>query len=149
MRKNSWVSLTLLFVTYFTLGWKLSGFKIPLPIAWLLSVAAVLLLTVLLSFPLKDTRTLITRWFKTDTGAFMSIILSALLAVIVVTWLHLFATGLVLFSAGALARLDIQMSGLKKWGAFGVLAAVSMTGLGLGGALDILLKNGSIVWSQL
>ncbi|MGB8691269.1 MAG: hypothetical protein WCD53_28650 [Microcoleus sp.] len=79
----------------------------------------------------------------------MSIILSALLAVIVVTWLHLFATGLVLISAGALARLDLQMSGLKKWDAFGVLAAVSMTGLGLGGALDILLKNGSIVWPQL
>ncbi len=128
MRKNSWVSLTLLFVTYFTFGWKLSAFDVPLPIAWLF---------------------LINRWLKTDTGAFMSIILSALLAVIVVTWLHLFATGLVLISAGALARLDIQMSGLKKWGAFGVLAAVSLTGLGLGGALDILLKNGSIVWPPL
>jgi hypothetical protein len=149
MRKKSWVSLTLLFVTYFIFGWKLSAFKIPLPIAWLLSVAAVLLLAVLLSFPLKDTRTLINRWLKTDTGAFMSIILSALLAVIVVTWLHLFATGLVLISAGALARLDLQMSGLKKWGAFGVLAAVSMTGLGLGGALDLLLKNGSILWPPL
>jgi hypothetical protein len=79
----------------------------------------------------------------------MSIIISALLAVIVVTWLHLFATGLVLFSAGALARLDIQMSGLKKWGAFGVLATVSLTGLGLGGALDLLLKSGRLVWPQL
>lgn len=149
MRKNSWVSLTLLFVTYFTLGWKLSAFEIPLAIAWLSSVAAVLLLTLVLSFPLRDTRTLISRWFKTDTGAFMSIILSALLAVIVVTWLHLFATALVLFSAGSLARLDIQMCGFKKWGAFGVLAAVSLTGLGLGGALDLFLKTGSMVWPQL
>jgi hypothetical protein len=149
MRKNSWVSLTLLFVTYFTLGWKLSAFDIPLTLAWLFSVAAVLLLTLVLSFPLKDTRTLIGRWFKTDTGAFMSIILLALFAVIVVTWMHLFATALVLFSAGSLARLDIQISGFKKWSAFGVLAAVSLTGLGLGGALDLWLKTGSIVLPQL
>lgn len=145
MRKNSSVSLTLLFVTYFTLGWKLSGFEIPLGLAWIFSVAATLLLTLVLSFPLKDTKTLINQWFKTDTGAFISIIVSAMMAVVVVTWLHIFATALVLISAGALARLDIQMSGLKKWGAFGVLAVVSLTGLGLGGGLDLLLKTGRIV----
>jgi uncharacterized membrane protein YvlD (DUF360 family) len=145
MRKNSWVSLTLLFVTYFVFGWKLSTFDVAPHVAWILSIVAVLVLTVILSFPLRDTRSLINRWFKTDTGAFVSIILSALLAVIVVTWLHLFVTALVLSSAGALARLDIQISGFKKWKAFGVLAAVSMTGLGLGGAIEYLLKTGSIV----
>ncbi len=149
MRKNSWLSLTLLFVTYFVFGWKLSTFEVALHVAWMLSVAAVLVLTVILSFPLRDTRTLINRWFKTDTGAFMSIILSALLAVIVVTWLHLFATALVLSSAGALARLDIQMLGFKKWSAFRVLSAVSLTGLGVGAAIEYLLKTGSIVLPQL
>jgi hypothetical protein len=149
MRKNSWLSLTLLFVTYFTFGWKLSTFNIPPHVTWTLSIATLLLLTVVLSFPLKDTRTLISQWFKTDTGALMSIVLAAFFVVIVATWLHLFATALVLISAGALARLDIQISGFKQWGAFGVLAAVSLTGLGLGGALHLLLKTGSIVWSQL
>jgi ABC-type multidrug transport system fused ATPase/permease subunit len=149
MRKNSWVSLTLLFVTYFTFGWKLSTFDVPPHIAWIVSIVCIFVLTVFLSFPLRDTRSLINRWFKTDTGAFMSIILSALLAVIVVTWLHLFATALVLTSAGALARLDIQMSGFKKWSAFGVLAVVSLTGLGLGGTIEYLLKTGSFVFPQL
>lgn len=79
----------------------------------------------------------------------MSIILSALLAVIIVTWLHLFATALVLTSAGALARLDIQMSGFKKWSAFGLLTAVSLTGLGFGGAIEYLLKTGSVVLPRL
>jgi hypothetical protein len=148
MRKNSWLSLTLLFVTYFTFGWKLSAFNIPPHLTWILSIATLLLLTVVLSFPLKDTKILITRWFKTDTGGLISIVLAAFLVVIVATWLHLFATALLLISAGALARLDIQISGFKKWGAFGVLAAVSLTGLGLGRALNLLLKTGSIVLPQ-
>jgi FtsH-binding integral membrane protein len=149
MRKNSWVSLTLLFVTYFTFGWKLSAFEVPIHVAWILSLAAVFVLAFLLSFPMKDTKTLIRHWFKTDTGAFLSIILSAFLAVIVVTWLHIVALALLLTSAGALARLEIQLSGLNKWNACGVLAAVSMTGLGLGGTLEYLLKNGRIVAPQL
>ena len=145
MRKNSWLSLTLLFVTYFCLGWKLSEFDVPPHLTWFLAVAAVLLLAVALSFPLKDTKKLIMRWISTDAGAFISIILGAFFAVIIVTWLHLFVTGLVLTSAGALARLDIQMFGHHRWRTFGILAAVSLTGLGLGGAIEFLSRTGRLV----
>jgi hypothetical protein len=145
MRKNSWLSLTLLFVTYFCLGWKLSEFDVPPHIVWFLSVAVSLLLSIVLSFPLRDTKTFIMRWLSTDMGAFLSIIVSSFVAVIVVTWLHLFTTCLVLASAGALARLDIQISGFKKWRSFGILATVSLTGLGLGGAMEFLSKTGIII----
>lgn len=141
MRKNSWLSLTLLFMTYFCLGWKLSEFDVPPHIVWFLSVGVSLALSVILSFPLRDTKTFIMRWLSSDIGAFLSIIVGALVAVIVVTWLHLFTTCLVLISAGALARLDIQVSGLKKWRSFGILASVSLTGLGLGGAIEFLLTT--------
>lgn len=146
MRKNSWLSLTLLFLTYFCLGWKLSEFDVPPHLVWFLSVAVSLLLSVVLSFPLRDTKTLIMRWLSTDLGAFISIIIYSFIAVIVVTWLHLFTTCLVLISAGSLARLDIQVSGFKKWRSFGILASVSLTGLGLGGAIELLSKTGRLVF---
>jgi hypothetical protein len=144
MRNKSWVSLTLLFATYFTFGWKLSAFEVPYRIACIVSIAAVLILNIILSFPMRDTKTLIRQWLKTDTGAFLSIVVSALLAVIVITWLHVVALALLLTSSGALARLDIQVSGFNKWRAFGLLTAVSMTGLGLGGTLEYLITTGRI-----
>lgn len=145
MKRNSWLSLTLLFVTYFIFGWKLSEFDIPPHLTWFLAVAAILVLAIALSFPLKDTKTWFIRWISSDAGAFISIIVGAFLAVIVVTWLHLFVTVLVLTSAGALARLDIQMFGHQRWRTFGILAAISMTGLGLGGSLEFLSRTGRLV----
>ncbi len=147
MKKNSWLSLTLLFVTYFTFGWKLSEFDVPPHLTWFLAVAAILVLAIALSFPLKDTKTAIMQWFSSDYGAFISIILGALVAVIVVTWMHLFVTCLVLISAGTLARLDIQLSGWKNWRAFAVLATISLTGLVLGGGIEFLSKTGRLVLS--
>jgi hypothetical protein len=146
MRKNSWLSLTLLFVAYFCLGWKLSEFDVPPHIVWFLTVAISLVLSVVLSFPLRNTKTFIMRWLSSDFGAFLSIILGAFIAVIVVTWLHLFTTCLVLISAGSLARLDIQVSGFKKWRSFVILATVSLTGLGLGGAIEFLSATRRIVF---
>ncbi len=144
MKKNSWLSLTLLFVTYFIFGWKLSEFDIPPHLTWFLAVASILVLAIALSFPLKDTKSFMMRWFSSDVGAFLSIILGAFVAVIVVAWLHLFVTCLVLISAGALARLDIQLSGWKNWRAFAILATISLTGVGLGGAIEYFVKNGQV-----
>ncbi|MEG3859883.1 hypothetical protein [Microcoleus sp. herbarium12] len=147
MRKNSWLSLTLLFTTYFIFGWKLSEFDIPPHLTWFLAIAAIFVLAIGLSFPLKNTKKWMMRWISTDTGAFISIIFGAFLAVIVVTWMHLFVTCLVLISAGALARLDIQIFGHQRWRTFLILAAISLSGLGLGGYLEFLSKTGRIVFS--
>ncbi len=114
---------------------------------WFLAVAAIFVLAIALSFPLKSTKKWIMRWISTDAGAFISIISAAFLAVIVVTWMHLFVTGLVLISAGALARLDIQIFGHQRWRTFCVLAAVSLSGLGLGGYLEFFSKTGRLVFS--
>ncbi|MEG4014848.1 MULTISPECIES: hypothetical protein [unclassified Microcoleus] len=145
MKKNYWLSLTLLFVTYFIFGWKLSEFDVPPHLTWFFAVAAVLVLAIALSFPLKSTKRFIVRWISSDAGAFISIIVGALLAVIVFTWMHLFVTGLVLTSAGALARLDIQLFGHHRWRTFVILTAVSMSGLGLGGGIEFLAKTGQLV----
>ncbi|MEG5031904.1 hypothetical protein [Microcoleus sp. AT3-D2] len=147
MKKNSWVSLTLLFVTYFTFGWKLSEFDVPPHLTWFLAIASILVLAAALSFPLSNTKSLIMGLFSSDLGAFISIIVGAFVAVVVIAWMHLFATCLVLISAGALARLDIQMSGWKNWRAFAVLATISLTGVGLGGAIEFWSRTGRLVFS--
>ena len=147
MKKNSWVSLTLLFVTYFTLGWQLSEFDVPPHLTWFLALASILVLDLVLSFPMRNTKALIKGWFSSDIGAFLAISVGAFVAVVVFAWLHLFATCLLLISAGALARLDIQMSGWKNWRAFAVLATISLTGVGLGGAIEFWSKTGRLVFS--
>jgi hypothetical protein len=145
MKRNSWLSLTLLFVTYFILGWKLSEFDIPPHLTWFFAIAAILVLAIALSFPLKETKKWLMRWISSDAGAFISIIVGAFLAVIVVTWMHLFVTVLVLTSAGALARLDIQLFGHQRWRTFAILATISLTGVGLGGAIEFLSRTGRLV----
>jgi hypothetical protein len=147
MKKKSWVSLTLLFVSYFTFGWKLSEFDVPAHQTWFVALASILVLDIVLSFPMRKTKALIRRWFSSDIGAFLSIIAGAFVAVVVFAWMHLFATSLLLISAGALARLDIQISGWKNWRAFAVLATISLTGVGLGGAIEFWSKTGRLVFS--
>ena len=147
MKKKSWVSLTLLFVTYFTFGWKLSEFDVPPHQTWFLALASILVLDIFLSFPMRNTKALIRGWFSSDMGAFFAIILGAFLAVVVFAWLHLFTTCLLLISAGVLARLDIQISGWKNWRAFVILTTISLGGAGLGGAVEFWLKTGRLVFS--
>ena len=147
MKKNSWVSLTLLFVTYFTFGWKLSEFEVPPHQPWFVALASILVLDIFLSFPMRKTKALIRGWFSSDIGAFLAITVGAFVAVVVFAWLHLFATSLLLISAGVLARLDIQISGWKNWRAFIVLTTISLGGVGLGGAIEFWSKTGRFVFS--
>ena len=147
MKKKSWVSLTLLFVSYFTLGWKLTEFDVPPHLTWFLALASIFVLAIVLSFPMRNTKALIRGWFSSDMGAFLSIIVGAFLAVVIFAWLHLFATCLLLISAAALARLDIQISGGKNWRAFVVLTTISLAGVGLGGAIEFWSKTGRLVLS--
>jgi hypothetical protein len=147
MKKKSWVSLTLLFISYFTFGWKLSEFDIPPHQTWFIALASILVLDILLSFPMRKTKALIRGWFSSDIGAFLSITVGAFVAVVVFAWLHLFATSLLLISAGVLARLDIQIAGWKNWRAFVVLTTISLAGVGLGGAIEFWSKTGRFVFS--
>ena len=147
MKKNSWVSLTLLFVTYFTLGWQLSEFDVPPHLTWFLALASILVLDIVLSFPMRKTKALIRGWFSSDMGAFLAISVGAFVAVVVFAWLHLLAPSLLLISAGVLARLDIQISGWKNWRAFVILTTISLGGVGLGGAIEFWLKTSRLVFS--
>lgn len=132
LKEFPWVSLTLLLVTYSTLGWLLSAFHDPVSV-WVIIVTGTLLLATVLSSPWSKLRAHFTHLFKSDTRAFLFAVIVALSSVVIITWLHIFAHALVVISAGILVRLDAQTFGLSEKQAFLLLVIVSLLGLGLGG----------------
>jgi hypothetical protein len=60
------------------------------------------------------------------------VILGAFFAVLILCWINIFVRILVLISAAALVRLDLQTAGYGDWQAFATIAVVSLTGFSLG-----------------
>lgn len=138
MNINLCLSLTLLFLTYSTFGWMIWVRHIAYS-TLTIAIVIVFLFAWLLTSPLSNTQQLILRWFRSDQVAFFSIIFFSFIFVVIITWLHLFSNALILLAAEALARLDLQTQGYKKWKAFGILALVSLGGLVFGLSLRFFL----------
>lgn len=139
MKKLPWVSLVLLLAAYSTLGWLLSAYHDPW-FVWVITVISVLLLATSLSSPWSRIRNGLARLFKSDSRAFFVAVVAAFLSVAIVTWLHVFVQALLVISAGILFRLDAQTAGLSNRQTFWILVTVSLTGLLLGAAAQILIS---------
>ena len=131
LKKFPWVSLTLLLVTYSTLGWLLTEFHDPM-IVWVIVVVFILLLAAELSSPWSKIRDSLASLFKSDTRAFVFAVAIALMSVVIITWFHIFAHALVVISASTLVKLDAQTARLSQRQTFLLMAIVSLVGLGLG-----------------
>lgn len=131
VKKLPWASLLLLVFTYGFFGWLISATNISW-LLWLMGAVYILLIALALTAPFSAIRSFYTSWLKSDTRAFLSVIVGAFLAVIIINWLAIFIRILVLLSAAALVRLDLQTAGYTKWQAFGILLSVSLAGFGLG-----------------
>ncbi len=129
--KLPWLSLLLLLTTYTIFGWIVFNSS-TLQKAIPLTITLTLLITSALTSPLKNSRRLITRWFKTDIGTFITITLAAFLGVVLLTWFHIFTSTLILLCAEALARLDLQTCGITESKAFFLLISFAGTGLAIG-----------------
>ncbi len=141
-------SLLLLLFTYGVFGWlvatdarnndlkslaELSG------LLWL-DAGIILLLALSLTAPFKVIQNFYTSWMKSDTKAFFAVIIGAFMSVVILRWIEVFLRILVLLSAGALVRLDLQTAGYTKWQSFGTLVFVSLIGFGLGVVLRLNLS---------
>ncbi len=126
-------------MSYSILGWSLANAQVSL-FLYLVVIAGIFLLDAILTFRLLDLKA-INPWFQSDIFTFIFAILIAFLFVVFIRWINIFVHGLVLVSAGILAKLETQVYGLKKWQSFGILLIISEGGFGLGTALYILLKN--------
>ncbi|MGC1396786.1 MAG: hypothetical protein WA828_21195 [Coleofasciculaceae cyanobacterium] len=140
VKKLPLATFSLLLFSYGVFGWLVAsdaqrnGLKTLSDLSRVLWIEAVVILILALSLaaPFKLIQKFYTGWLKSDTRAFLAVIFGAFLAVMILYWIETFAHILVLLSAGALVRLDLQTMGYSKWQSFGILVFVSLIGFGLG-----------------
>ena len=150
VKKLPWASLFLLVFTYGVFGWLISAEERKLEhtlvwpegahaslselswLLWAMGAVYILLIALALTAPFTLIRNFYSSWLKSDTKAFASVIIGAFFSVIILRWIDVFIRILVLISASALVRLDLQTAGYSKWQAFGILLLISLTGFSLG-----------------
>lgn len=74
----------------------------------------------------------ITRWFRSDTIAFLSLFALAGLVTTILFFLRIFLYIFTILATEALARIDMQTLGYREVHAFWILAGVSFLGLSFG-----------------
>lgn len=131
IKKLPWASLLILVFTYGLFGWLISANDRSIWL-WFMGASYILLIALALAAPFTLMKTFYTSWLKSDTRAFLSVIVGAFVAVLIVTWIEVFVRILVLLSAGALVRLDLQTAGYNEWQCFSIIVIISLAGFGLG-----------------
>ena len=131
LAKNPWLSLFLLLLVNINLGWVLSQSAAGW-LGWVLTITSILLIAEVVASPWELIKTVTTRWLKSDTRAFLSVILSAFCAVLVLAWFHISAHLLLLIVATSIGRLDLQETDYQDIQAFLILAILSVSGLCIG-----------------
>lgn len=148
VKKLPCVSLLLLVFTYGVFGWLISidtqsnglnSLSYVSERLWL-DGAIILLLALSLTAPFQLIQTFYKSWLKSDTTAFVSVIVGAFFAVVILHWFETFIRILVLLSAGALVRIDLQTAGYNKWQSFGILMFISLMGFSFGIILNHVLE---------
>jgi len=131
LKKLPWTSLLLLLLTYSVFGWLITVSD-STRLLWLLGAAYTLLIASAMTAPWALLKGFYGSFLGSDSRAFVSVIVGAFVAVIFLKWIEIFLRILVLISASALARLDLQTTGYSKWQAFWILVVVSITGFAIG-----------------
>lgn len=143
-KQLSRLSLILLSLGYFNLGWVLSEGKSPWW-AWLLVTAFTLAVSETLAFPWSIVRALFNRWISSDTKAFFAATFASFLTVVLLSWSHVSAHALLLVAAATLARLDLQLASIGELKAFFILNLLGFSGLGLGSLAHWVANNFELV----
>ncbi|MHC5670907.1 hypothetical protein [Nostoc sp.] len=138
LRRVPWVSLALVLLSYFTLGWVISEIHVPL-FVWVITVVAILLLIVTLTAPWPKMTYYIL--LKSNTRTFGVAVLAAFLFFIMITWFQIFLDTLLIISATILVRIDFQRAGLREGLAFSTASIFSLGGLALGALIYKLIYS--------
>jgi hypothetical protein len=107
------------------------AFKHNFPIS-LLAVSWIFISSIAFISPLTSFDSFLSRWFHSDTTAFMVLFAFAGLAAVILFWLHVFLQILTVLAAEALARIDMQAARMSGIQAYWILTFVSLTGLTVG-----------------
>jgi hypothetical protein len=131
VKQFPWLSLSLLLTAYISFGWFLCNPKFPL-LAIACAIAWVGVISAAFMHPIIGLNRFITRWFQSDTIAFLTLFALAGLVTTILFFLRIFLYIFTILATEALARIDMQTQGYKELQAFWTLASVSFLGLGLG-----------------
>lgn len=131
MKRFPWMTATLLLVAYAVFG------KLVISTAHLwTSIASAaglgLVLAIILMHPLTSSEKMLAKWFRSDTVAFLSLLMFAGFASILLNWFKIFLPIIMVLTAEALVRLDLQTAEYTQHQALGILVVVAWLGLGLG-----------------
>jgi hypothetical protein len=131
VKQFPWLSLALLLIAYTSFGWFLCNPQIPL-LAIVCAIAWVWVISAAFMHPIIGLNRFITRWFHSDTIAFLTLFALAGLVTTVLFFLRIFLYIFTILATEALARIDMQTLGYREVHAFWILATVSFLGLILG-----------------
>lgn len=131
LKRFPWLSISLLLVAYGTFG-KFIMTEIHTWIAFASAALWGLVLSVMMINPLAGIRRMLTRWFKSDTVAFTTLIGIAAFASILLNWFNMFLPFMMILAAESLARLDLQTAEFTQMQAFITLVITAWIGLGIG-----------------
>ncbi|HBK24313.1 MAG TPA: hypothetical protein DDZ60_17975 [Planktothrix sp. UBA10369] len=131
----TWVSFALLLVTCLNFGWFLFESSWYSLISGLF-LALIWLIDLFFTMPLNQLNTFVLKKVRTDLGTFLMIVVFSILGVFMLTWIKVSINILLMLSATALARLELQTARFKNWHSFVILSILSTIGLILGWGLN-------------
>jgi hypothetical protein len=135
LKKIPWFSLTLILLSYSTLGWIIFEEKAPWYVR-LITAVTILLSLILLTNPWLKLDDYSHIFFKSNARTFLVAILAAFLFFLMIAWFRVFLDTLLIICATILAKIDFQSVGLKPALAFGYISSCSLLGLGLGALIN-------------
>jgi hypothetical protein len=135
LKKIPWFSLTLILLSYSTLGWIIFEEKAPWYVR-LITAVTILLSLILLTNPWLKLDDYSHIFFKSNARTFLVAILAAFLFFLMIAWFRVFLDTLLILSATILAKIDFQAVGLKPALAFGCISFCSLLGLGIGALIN-------------
>jgi hypothetical protein len=141
LRSIPWLSLSLLFSSYFTFGWFLHRVEAA---SWLwgLALAFAIAEAMILTFLwIPAQRFFLTR-IQSDVGYSLAVLTLASLAVIALVWFHISIYLVVLVAASLLVRLDTILLKLSSIQAFTVILTNAALALGISYILTSQMPTG-------
>ncbi|MBC1213752.1 hypothetical protein GNE08_05890 [Trichormus variabilis ARAD] len=140
LNKLPWTALTLLLLSYSTLGWVLSDMKAPWAV-WGILVLAIFFLIGSITAPYPKIADYSSVLLASSIRSFFVAVAGAFLFFIMIAWFRVFLDTLLVISAALLARIDFQSDGFTEWQAFIATLIVSIAGVGLGAFTNMLLTQ--------
>ncbi|HEY9865435.1 MAG TPA: hypothetical protein V6D21_14770 [Candidatus Obscuribacterales bacterium] len=131
----TWFSFGLLIVTCLNFGWFLFESSWYSFVSGLF-LGLIWLIDLFFTLPMNQLNTFVLNKSRTDWGTFLTIVFVSILSVFMLIWIKVSINILLMVSATALARLELQTARFKDGQSFIILSILSTLGLVLGWGLN-------------